>query len=322
MRAVQVTRLDGPDAVEVNQIDEPGGDGGTVVVEVHAAGVTYPDVLLTRGEYQFKPDLPFVPGSEVAGLVRSAPEDSRFRPGDRVAAFPAFGGFAETVAVDPRLVFPLPEEVGFAAGAGLPMNYLTVHFALIRRGRLQPQECVLVHGAGGGVGTASIQLARAYGARVIAVVSSEAKADAAREAGADEVVTADGFKDQVAALTEGRGVDVVVDPVGGDRFTDSLRSLAPEGRLLVIGFTGGEIPTVKVNRLLLNNTAVIGVAWGAHFLRDMDYPAIQWSDLAHLIRNGDLRPVLGSSHPLEDAAEALRELDERRATGKVLLEVR
>lgn len=322
MRAVQITRLDGPDAVEVNKIDEPDDGDGQVVIDVHAAGVTYPDVLLTRGEYQFKPDLPFVPGSEVAGLVRSAPEDGRFRAGDRVAAFPAFGGFAETVAVDPRLVFPLPEEVGFAAGAGLPMNYLTVHFALIRRGRLQPHDCVLVHGAGGGVGTAAIQLARAYGARVIAVVSSEAKAEAARAAGAEEVVTAEGFKDQVAELTKGRGVDMIVDPVGGDRFTDSLRSLAPEGRLLVIGFTGGEIPTVKVNRLLLNNTAVIGVAWGAHFLRDMDYPAIQWADLAPMIRSGELRPVFGSSYPLEEAGDALKELDERRATGKVLLEVR
>ena len=322
MRAVQVTRLDGPEAVAVAEVEEPTAGADQVLVDVHAAGVTFPDVLLTRGEYQIKPDLPFVPGSEVAGIVRHAPDDANVRAGDRVVAFPAFGGFADIVAVDPRLVFPLPDDVTFTAGAGLPMNYLTVHFALIRRGRLQPHDCVLVHGAGGGVGTAAVQLASAYGARVIAVVSSDAKAEAARAAGAEEVVPADGFRDAVKKLTEGRGVDLIVDPVGGDRFTDSLRSLAPEGRLLVIGFTGGEIPTVKVNRLLLNNTAVIGVAWGAHWLRDMEYPQIQWSDLLPLIRRGDLRPVPGSSYPLEQAVDALRELDERRATGKITLDIR
>ncbi|MFA9447099.1 NADPH:quinone oxidoreductase family protein [Egicoccus sp. AB-alg6-2] len=322
MRAVHVTRLEGPDAVEVVEVDEPAAVDGQVVIDVHAAGVTFPDVLLTRGEYQIKPDPPFAPGSEVAGVVREAPSDGPLRPGDRVAAFPGFGGFAETVVVDPRLVFPLPDDVGFAAGAGLPMNYLTVHFALIRRGRLQPNECVLVHGAAGGVGTAAIQLANAYGARVIAVVSSDAKAEVARQAGAEEVVSADGFRDRVKEMTDGRGVDLIVDPVGGDRFTDSLRCLAPEGRLLVIGFTGGEIPTVKVNRLLLGNTSVVGVAWGAHFLRDLSYPQIQWADLLPLIRRGALRPILGGSYPLERAVEALRELDERRATGKVVLDVR
>ncbi|GGI03566.1 NADPH:quinone oxidoreductase family protein [Egicoccus halophilus] len=321
MRAVQVTRLDGPDAVEVADIDEPAGDG-LVVVDVHAAGVTFPDVLVTRGQYQVKPDLPFVPGSEVAGVVRSAPEGAGVGVGDRVAAFGGFGGFAETVAVDPGLVFALPDELSFAAAAGLPMNYLTVHFALVRRGGLQPGETVLVHGAAGGVGTAAVQLAKALDARVVAVVSSDAKAEVARRAGADETVPADGFRDAVAALTDGRGVDLVVDPVGGDRFTDSLRSLAPEGRLLVIGFTAGEIPTVKVNRLLLNNLAVVGVGWGAFWLRETDYPRQQWTELWPHLEAGVLRPVLGSTYPLEHAAEALRELDERRAQGKVVLEVR
>ncbi|MFA9432226.1 NADPH:quinone oxidoreductase family protein [Egicoccus sp. AB-alg2] len=322
MRAVQVTSLDGPDAVEVNDIDEPGAADRRVVVDVHAAGVTFPDVLVTRGQYQVKPPLPFVPGSEVAGVVREAPEGAAVRPGDRVAAFPGFGGFAETVAVDPRLVFPLPDELPFAAGAGLPMNYLTVHFALVRRGALQPGETVLVHGAAGGVGTAAIQLAKALGARVVAVVSSDAKTAVAREAGADQTVPADGFKEAVADLTDGRGVDVVVDPVGGDRFTDSLRSLATEGRVLVIGFTGGEIPTVKVNRLLLNNIAVVGVGWGAYWLREPDYPQQQWAELSPHVESGALRPVLGSSYPLEHVVEALRELDERRAQGKLVLEVR
>jgi NADPH:quinone reductase len=322
MRAVQVTGLTGPNDVKVADVADLEPTPDQVLIDVHAAGVTYPDVLLSRGEYQIKPEPPFVPGSEVAGTVRSAPERSGFAPGDRVAAFPAFGGFAEQVAVDPAMVFPLPDGLSYAAGAGLPMNYLTVHFGLVRRGRLRSGETVLVHGAAGGVGTAAVQLARALGARVIAVVSSEAKAETAREAGAHETVPADGFKQAVSELTGGRGADLVVDPVGGDRFTDSLRSLAREGRLLVIGFTGGEIPTVKVNRLLLNNIEVVGVGWGAFWLPRPEYLREQWDDLLPHLRAGRLEPVLGSAYPLERAAEALVELDERRAQGKTVLTLR
>jgi NADPH2:quinone reductase len=322
MRAVQVTTLTGPDDVRVGDVEDTKPEPGQVVVDVHAAGVTFPDVLLSRGQYQIKPDPPFVPGSEVAGTVRSAPDGSGFAPGDRVAAFPFLGGFAEQVAVDPACVFPLPAGVSYAAGAGLPMNYLTVHFALVRRGRLRTGETVLVHGAAGGVGTAAVQLARALGARVIAVVSSGAKAETARRAGAHETVPADGFRAAVSELTDGRGVDVVVDPVGGDRFTDSLRSLAPEGRLLVVGFTGGEIPTVKVNRLLLNNIEVVGVGWGAFWRPRPAYLREQWDDLLPHIEAGRLDPVLGSTYPLDDAADAFRELDQRRAHGKVLLSLR
>jgi NADPH2:quinone reductase len=322
MRAVQVVRLDGPSAVEVVDVPEPTPGDGQVLIEVHAAGVTYPEVLLSRGRYQLKPEPPFTPGSEVAGVVLSAPEGAGVRAGDRVAAFPGFGGFAEQVAVEPGNVFPLPDGVSFEAGAALPMNYLTMHFALVRRGRLRAGETVLVHGAAGGIGTAAIQLAKALGARVIGVVSSDTKADAARAAGADDVVLADGFRQAVTELTGGRGVDVVVDPVGGDRFTDSLRSLAAEGRLLVIGFTGGEIPTVKVNRLLLNNIEVIGVGWGAFFLPRPGYLQEQWAELAPLLADGKLDPPLGSRYPLERAGDAITELDERRATGKVVLSLR
>ena len=244
-------------------VDVPEPPEGAVLIEVAAAGVCYPDVLLTRGQYQVTPDLPFVPGSEVAGRVRSAPVGSGFARGDRVAAFPFLGGFAEVVSADPAAVFPLPEGVTYDQGAALPMNYLTCHFALRERGRLREGETVLVHGAAGGIGTAAVQLAAAWGARVVAVVSSEGKAQVARDAGAHDVVPAEGFRDAVRDLTSGRGVDVVVDPVGGDRFTDSLRSLAPGGRLLVIGFTAGSIPEVRVNRLLLGNLSVVGVGWGA-----------------------------------------------------------
>jgi NADPH2:quinone reductase len=322
MRAVQIATLDGPAAVQLVEVDEPTPADGQVLVDVHAAGVTFPEVLQSQGKYQLQPPLPFVPGSEVAGVVRAAPEGSGFAAGDRVAAFPGIGGFAETVAADPRAVFPLPERLSFVQGASLPMNVLTSHFALVRRGGLQADDVVLVHGAAGGVGTASVQLAKAIGARVIAVVSSEAKAAVARDAGADDVVQAEGFKDAVKELTAGRGVDIVVDPVGGDRFTDSLRSLAPEGRLLVIGFTGGEIPTVKVNRLLLKNISVVGVGWGMFWMPQPEYLQEQWADVLPHIEAGRLDPLIGARYPLADAAQALVSMDERAAVGKVVLEVR
>jgi NADPH2:quinone reductase len=321
MRAAQVTRLDGPDAVEVVDLPEPTGDG--VVIEVVAAGICFPDVLLTRGRYQVTPDLPFVPGSEVAGLVRSAPAGSGFAVGDRVAAFPFLGGFAELVEADPAMVFPLPETTTFEQGAALPMNYLTCHFALRERARLREGETVLVHGAAGGIGTAAVQLAAAWGARVIGVVSTQDKAQVATAAGAHEVVLADGFRDAVATLTDRRGVDVVVDPVGGDRFTDSLRSLGPGGRLLVIGFTAGSIPEVRVNRLLLGNLSVVGVGWGAWWTgRGGPGPAFlrrQWDDLVPLLESGAVDPVIGEVRDLEDVVAALTAVDERRASGKILL---
>ncbi len=322
MRAVQITSLDGPGAVQVVDVPEPVAGPGQYLVDVEVAGVTFPEVLQSRGEYQLKPPLPFVPGSEVAGVVRTAPEGASVQPGDRVAAFPGLGGFAEVCAVEPWGVFPLPDAVSFEQGAALPMNYLTMHFGLVRRGRLQAGETVLVHGAAGGIGTASIQLAKAYGARVIGVASTPEKAEVAKAAGADDVVLAAGFKDAVKELTGGRGVDVVVDPVGGDRMTDSLRSLAREGRVLVVGFTEGEIPTVKVNRLLLSNVSVVGVGWGAFWMADPGYLQEQWLEIAPLLESGVLVPPISTVHPLADATQALLEIDERRAAGKVLLRVR
>lgn len=321
MRAVHVTRLDGPAAVEIVDLPAPDPGPRRVLVDVHAAGMAFPDTLLTRGLYQIKPALPFVPGAEVAGVVRSAPDGSGFAPGDRVAAFPGFGGYAEQVAVDLPFVFPLPDALSFEAGAALPMNYLTCHFALVDRGRLQSGESVLVHGAAGGIGTAALQLAKAYGATTYAVVSDPGKADVARAAGADEVVAADGFREAIAELTKGRGVDVVVDPVGGDRFTDSLRSLATLGRLLVIGFTGGSIPEVKVNRLLLNNLSVVGVGWGAYWMGagGAAYVRRQWDALLPLMESGAIDPPIGVIHPLAEAGAALADLEERRATGKLIL---
>ena len=321
MRAAQVTWLDGPAAVEVVDLPEPEGDG--VVIEVAAAGVCFPDVLLTRGLYQVTPDLPFVPGSEVAGRVRRAPSGGGFSAGDRVAAFSFLGGFADVVEVDPAMVFPLPDTVTYDKGAALPMNYLTCHFALRERARLAAGDTVLVHGAAGGIGTATVQLAAAWGARVIAVVSSADKAEVARTAGADEAVLVEDFREAVADLTSGRGVDIVVDPVGGDRFTDSLRSLAPGGRHLVLGFTAGSIPEVKINRLLLNNISVVGVGWGAWWSgRGGPGPAYlrrQWDDLVPMLESGDVDPVIGEVRALDDVVAALTAVEERRATGKILL---
>ncbi|WP_353951608.1 NADPH:quinone oxidoreductase family protein [Knoellia sp. S7-12] len=321
MRAAQVTRLDGPDAVEVVDVPAPDVPAGQVLIDVAAAGVSFPDVLLSRGDYQMKPPPPFIPGAEVAGVVRTAPAGSGLSVGDRVAAFPFLGGFAEQVACDPSFVFPLPDRVSFEQGAALPMNYLTCYFALRQRGRLVEGEKVLVHGAAGGIGTAAVQLAKAWGATVYAVVSDDAKAGVAREAGADEVVLAEGFKDSIADLTSGHGVDIVVDPVGGDRFTDSLRSLAPLGRLLVIGFTAGSIPEVKVNRLLLNNIDVVGVGWGAFWMGRPGFLRKQWDDLVPLLEAGQLDPVIGMVRSLDEVGAALRDIDERRATGKILLTI-
>ena len=324
MRAIQIPRLDGPEAAELVDVDEPTPGADDVVIDVHAAGVAFPDALQTRGLYQHRAELPYVPGAEIAGVVRSAPPGAHVTAGDRVAALTMLSGaMAEVVALPADRVFKLPDAVSFEAGAGLLFNDLTVHCALRTRGRLAAGESVLVHGAAGGIGTSTLRLASAWGAaRTIAVVSTEAKADVARAAGATDVVLADGFKDAVKELTGGRGVDVVVDPVGGDRFTDSLRSLAPGGRLLVIGFTGGDIPTIKVNRLLLNNVDAVGVGWGAWAATHPGYLAEQWAELEPLLASGAVSAPQPVVFPLERAAEAIASLEDRTAKGKVVVRVR
>jgi NADPH2:quinone reductase len=289
---------------------------------VHAAGVAFPEVLQTRGEYQYKPDLPFVPGTDIGGVVRSAPDGSGLAEGDRVAACCMSGGFAEVAVAPAFLTFPLSDELDFAQGAALVMNYHTAYFALVTRGRLAEGETVLVHGAAGGVGTATLQVAKGLGARTIAVVSSDEKEAAAREAGADEVVRSDGpWKDQAKELSGG-GVDVIVDPVGGDRFTDSLRSLREGGRVVVVGFTGGSIPEVKVNRLLLNNVEVVGAGWGAFVMGKPDINREIGEEINRLVDEGFVRPLVGARFSLEAAADALELIDGRGATGKVVLELR
>lgn len=330
MRAIQIAELSGPDSalryVELPAPEpahplSPSGEQ-PVVVEVHAAGVSFPEVLQTRGEYQLRPPLPFVPGSEVGGVVVSAPPNNGLAAGDRVAAFTVLGGFAETAVAPAAFTFKLPERLDFAQGAGLVLNYHTAYFALRTRGRLAEGETVLVHGAAGGVGTAALQVARGLGARTIAVVSTDAKARVAQEAGADHVVRADGaWKDEAKELSGG-GVDLVLDPVGGERFTDSLRALSEGGRLVVVGFTGGSIPEVKVNRLLLNNLEVVGAGWGAYAMGKPDYVRSVGAAIERLIERDYVCPLVGARFAFDDAASALRCIDARQATGKVVLDVR
>ncbi|WP_028477058.1 NADPH:quinone oxidoreductase family protein [Nocardia sp. CNY236] len=324
MRAAQIGTLEGPEAIRIVDIPEPASDPGGVVVDVHAAGVAFPDVLMTRGLYQMKPEVPFVLGGELAGIVREAPHDAHVRAGDRVVALTLLGNaMAETAVVPAQMVFALPDNVSLEAGAGVLFNDLTVHFCLRTRGRLAAGETVLVHGAAGGIGTSTLRMAAALGAgRVVAVVSTEEKATVARANGATDVVSTDGWLHAVRELTDGRGVDIVLDPVGGNRFTDSIRCLAPAGRLLVVGFTAGDIPTVKVNRLLLNNVEVVGAAWGAWAMSHPGYLQQQWAEVEPLLVSGAIAPPDPVVYPLDKAAEAVASLDNRTATGKVVVALR
>jgi NADPH:quinone reductase len=326
VRAQQIVELEGPSSLKLADVDEPGQqhmlapDGG-VVIDVKAAGVSFPEVLQSRGEYQFKPPLPFVPGAEVSGVVRSAPDGAGVQEGDRVAAMCMLGGFAELAVAPPFLTFKLNDALDFAQGAGLVLNYHTAWFCLKLRGRLEEGEWVLVHGAAGGVGTASLQVAKGLGARTIAIVSNDEKERVARDAGADEVLRSDGpWKDEAKELSDG-GVGLVLDPVGGDRFTDSLRSLREEGRVVVVGFTGGSIPEVKVNRLLLNNTEVIGAGWGAYVMSKPELNQEIGVEIDALVESGHVRPIVGARFPLERAGDALELIDGRGAVGKVVLEL-
>ena len=320
MRAVRVLATTGPADVVVEEVPDATPGDGEVLVEVHSVGVSFPDLLLSRGEYQLKPEPPFTLGVDYAGVVVSGPG---FEPGQRVAGVGPYGGGSELVAAHPDGIFPLPDGTSFDEGAALPMNYLTALFALAERGQVREGETVLVHGAAGGVGTATLQVAKGLGARTIAVVSTEEKAAFAKDAGADEAVLVDGFRDAVAGLTGGKGVDVVLDVVGGDLFTDSLRSLAPQGRLLVVGFASGQgIPEVKVNRLLLNNVDVRGVGWGAYAMVRPGYMQEQWRQLVPMIESGVVKPPIGKVYAMADFGKALVEMDARGTLGKSVVRVR
>ena len=334
MFAHRIAAFTGPEDVEWTEVAEPAAGpaaGGGVVIDVAAAGVSFADLLQTRGAYQMRVALPYTPGMDAAGVVRSG---AGFRPGQRVAVLVPHGCWQEIISVPPERVLPLPDGMSFEAGAAAPLNYLTGLFALVRRARAQAGETLLVHGAAGGVGTAAVQLGKALGLRTIAVAGDEAKREFALRCGADQAVLShgrvgdgrvgdgrlgDGWLAAVRDLVGERAVDIVLDPVGSDRMTDSLRSLAPEGRLLVLGFAGGEIPVVKVNRLLLGNTGVLGVASREFFERHPALVAELWGQLMELWRTGALDDPPVEVYPFADARGALRAISDRRALGKVVL---
>lgn len=322
MFAHRIAALTGPDDVQWTEVAEPAGDGG-VIIDVAAAGVSFADLLQTRGAYQMRVPLPYTPGMDAAGVVRSA-AGGGLGPGQRVAVLVPYGCWQEVISVPPERVLPLPDGISFEAGAAAPLNYLTGMFALMRRARAQPGETLLVHGAAGGVGTAAVQLGKALGLRTIAVAGDPAKREFALRCGADHAVLSngrqgDGWLAAVRDILGERAIDIVVDPVGSDRMTDSLRSLAPEGRLLVLGFAGGEIPVVKVNRLLLGNTAVLGAASREFFEQRPELVAELWGQLTELWRTGALADPPVQAYPFADARGALRAIADRRALGKVVL---
>ena len=317
-----MARLTGADGVVINEVGEPGS-GGDVLVEVHAAGISFPDVLKSQGLYQEKPELPFTIGGEFGGVVLEAGPGSGLPVGARVAGMTQSGAAVERILVPADALIVVPDEVTFEAAAALPLNYGTAVLALEMRGRMRVGETVLVHGAAGGTGTAAIQVANALGGSAIAVVSSEAKEAVARAAGARDVVRSDGpWKDQVLELTGGRGVDLVFDPVGGDRVLDTMRCLAPSGRWLVIGFVGGAIPEIALNRVLLRNIDVVGAYYGGWLGGHPDARGEIGRRVGELLLTGHLKPVVGSVHGLDNPGETIREMAERRAVGKVVLRMR
>ena len=321
MKAVELNATNGPSSLALADVETPTAGEGTVLIDVAYAGVTFPELLQSRGQYQMQPPLPYTMGSEVAGTIRELGEGvTGLSVGDRVLGVAGTGAYAEVMAVPAASVLPLPESVSLASGAGMPMNLLTADFALRVRGRLEKGQSVLIHGAAGGLGSALVQVALAYGAEVIAVVSTQEKADTVANLGAHHVVFVDDFKTEVKEIFP-RGVDLVADPVGGDRFTDSLRCLTTFGTLLVLGFTAGQIPEVKVNRLLLGNISVAGVGWGAALSGRPEMVAQQWESLWPHLSAGALDPTIHTVLPLQRAGEALEIIDSRSVRGKVLLEV-
>jgi NADPH:quinone reductase len=320
VKALVAQSLTGPSGLAYVDVDDPASSDA-VVIDVGAAGVCFPDLLLIRGEYQLKLPPGFTPGMEVAGTVRAAPTDSGFVAGQRVSAFTMVGGYAEQALALPSSVIPTPAGLDDAAAVCLLGNYHTMYFALARRGRLLAGETVLVLGSAGGVGVAAIQIAKAMGARVIALLHRPGAQDFVSGVGADVVLPlTDGWREAVLEETGGRGVDLVVDPVGGDAFDDAIRVLATEGRLLVLGFAAGQgIPTVKVNRLLLRNISVIGVGYGEFVNKVPGSAADIGAGLATLVQGG-LCPPEPVRFPLSSGAEALQALADGKIHGKAVLE--
>jgi len=320
MKAI-VAREYGPiDRLEYADWPEPEARGRTVVIEAEAIGVNYPDGLLVQGLYQMKPETPFVPGMEVAGRVASVGEEVKsVKPGDRVAALSSLGAYAERVGAHEATVMKLPDGMSAEDACALLCGYGTSHHALKQRAELKPGEALCVLGASGVTGLAAVQIGKAMGARVIGVASTEEKRAVARDAGADLVLPYDNLKDALKEATGGKGVDVAYDPVGGDAFDALARSMAWKGRLLVIGFASGTIPKFPVNLALVKGFSVVGVFWGAFTQKE---PAVYAENMKELVgwhQQGKVRPVIEDSYPLAEAAEVLKRIHSRAASGKLIL---
>lgn len=309
----------------LEEVASPVPKRNEVLVQVHAAGVNFPDTLIIQGKYQFQPPLPFSPGGEAAGVVLEVGEKAGpLQVGDRVMALTGWGSFAEQIAVPGYNVMPIPAHMDFATAAAFGMTYGTSMYALTQRGHLQAGETLLVLGASGGVGLAAVEIGKALGARVIAAASSADKLAVAKAAGADELInySESGLKDEIKRLTGGQGVDVVFDPVGGELFEQAVRGLAWNGRMLVVGFASGQIPQLAVNLTLLKGAAVLGVFWGAFAQHQPADNAANFKQLFAWHAEGKLKPLVSQTYPLADAGAAIEQLAGRKAVGKLVVSVR
>ncbi|MCC6212531.1 MAG: NADPH:quinone oxidoreductase family protein [Burkholderiales bacterium] len=324
MKAVLCKQFGPPEALVVEEVAEPAAGKGQVVVDVRAASVNFPDVLVIQNKYQVKPPLPFSPGSEMAGVVKALGEGvTGVRPGDRVIAFSAYGAFAERAAVDAARLVPIPEGMDFVTAASFLLTYGTAHHALVHRADPKPGETLLVLGAAGGVGIAAVEVGKVLGLRVIACASGAEKLAVCREHGADETInyTSEDLRERIKALTAGKGADIIYDPVGGAYAEAALRSSNWRARFLVIGFAGGEIPKIPLNLPLLMERSIVGVYWGEWSRRAPQDCAAAVRELSGWFREGRLKPHVTAKYPLERAAEAIRLLADRRAMGKVVITV-
>lgn len=322
MRAVQVDRLMTPEELTVEDLPSPTPGPGDVGIEVKAAGCNFSDILMLAGEYQVKPPFPFVPGGEVAGIVRALGRDvSDLAVGDRVCSRCALGGYAEEVVAPAATTYRIPEALSFEAGAALPTVYPTSYAALVWRAPIQRGETLLVHAAAGGVGLAAVQIGKALGARVIATAGGSDKLEIARAAGADVLVDyrKEDFVPRVMEVTGGRGADVIYDSVGGETTDRSLKCIAWNGRLLVIGFASGEIPAVTMNRVLLKNIALVGLHWSAYPEKEPERIDECFEGLFAMAERGEIEPLVSGRYSLEEAGIALRALASRKTVGKVVL---
>ncbi|SFR68168.1 NADPH2:quinone reductase [Marinobacter daqiaonensis] len=322
MKAVLCRQYGPPESLAVEDIPSLEPAEGEVIISVHSCAANFPDTLIIEGKYQFKRAFPFVPGGEVAGTIKSVGKGVEgFAPGDRVIGIPGWGGFAEETPVSARKVVRLPDPVSMDAGAALVITYGTTHYALEDRARLQPGETLLALGAAGGTGLAAIELGKVMGAHVIAAASTDEKLEVCRQHGADETInySQDSLRERIRELTDGRGVDVVYDPVGGEYSEPALRGMAWNGRYLVIGFTAGEIPRLPLNLPLLKGCAIVGVFYGAFQEKEPARFRELMGELTDWLAEGRIKPRITARYPLEETARALIDLKERRATGKLIV---